>query len=409
MRPRSRRWLIDEILFLVLLILAPGLSRAADWLQFRGPLGNGVSVETNLPTTLAPGKAVAWQSALTGRGVSSPVVVGDRVFITSSSGPKQEILHILCFNAADGSLRWERRFWATGRTMCQEKTCVAAPTPVSDGRRIFAIFSCNDVFCLDLDGNLLWLRGLTRDYPNASNSIGMSSSPVVVDGVLVVQVENDSESFAAGLDVLTGTNCWKIDRPKRANWTSPVLLRDAEGRTRVALQSSGGIQVIEPATGRVAWSYPEGASTIPSSATDGRVIYAPSFGITGLQAGEDGKAQQLWRSSVLRPGTSSPMVCGTNFFVVNDAGVLTCGDTSAGQRRWQLRLKGPFSSSPVGNAQRLYLVNEKGVLFVVDPNAPEGAVVGELNLGETILATPAISRGAIYLRSDRHLWKLVGP
>jgi len=226
---------------------------------------------------------------------------------------------------------------------------------------------------------------------------------------LVAQVETDSEAVAVGLDVLSGTNRWKIDRPKRANWTSPVLLRDAQGRTQVALQSSGGVQVIEPATGRVAWNYPEGASTIPSSATDGRAIYAPSFGITALQAGEDGKAQQLWRSSVLRPGTASPLVCGTNLFVVNDAGVLTCGETGAGQRRWQLRLKGPFSSSPVGNAQRLYLANEKGVLFVVDPNAPEGAMVSELNLGETILATPAISAGAIYLRSDRHLWKLVGP
>ena len=400
---------MKQIVLFVLLALAPGLNHAADWLQFRGPLGNGVSMETNLPATLEAGKAIAWQTTLTGRGLSSPVVVGDRVFVTCSSGPKQEILHVLCFNAGDGSLRWERRFWATGRTMCQEKTCVAAPTPVSDGRRIVATFSCNDVVCLDLDGNLLWLRGLTRDYPNASNSLGMSSSPVVADGILVVQVENDSESFAAGLDVLTGTNRWKIERPKRANWTSPVLLRDAGGRSLVALQSSGGVQVVEPVSGRVAWSYPEGASTIPSSATDGRVIYAPSFGITALQAGEEGKAKQLWRSSLLRPGTSSPLVCGTNLFVVNDAGVLTCGDTDAGQRRWQLRLKGPFSSSPVGNAQRLYLANEKGVLFVVDPNAPEGSVVAELNLGETILATPAISGGALYLRSDRHLWKLAGP
>ncbi len=400
---------MKRILLLLLVALALGHARAADWLQFRGPLGNGVSEETNLPATLDAGRSIAWKSALTGRGLSSPVVVGDRVFLTSSSGPKEEILHILCFNAADGSLRWERRFWATGRTMCQEKTCVAAPTPVSDGRRIFAIFSCNDVFCLDLDGNLLWLRGLTRDYPNASNSIGMSSSPVVADGVLVVPVENDSESFAAGLDAATGTNRWKIDRPKKANWTSPVVLRHASGRQSVALQSSAGIDVVEPATGRVEWSYTEGASTIPSSATDGRIIYAPSHGLTAMQQGADGKAQQLWRSGVLRPGTASPLVCGTNLFVVNDAGVLTCGDTTAGGRRWQLRLKGPFSSSPVGNAQRLFLVNEKGVLFVVDPNTPEGAVTGELNLGETILATPAISRGAIYLRSDRHLWKLVRP
>lgn len=398
---------MKRLALFLLLAVAPCELRAADWLQFRGPLGNGLSAETTLPSKLNT-NSIAWKARLPGRGLSSPVVVGARVFLTASSGPKQEVLHVLCFNAADGSLRWERRFWATGRTMCAEKTSVAAPTPVSDGRRIVAIFSCNDVFCLDLDGNLLWLRGLTRDYPNVSNSLGMASSLAEANGVVIAQVENDSESLAVGLDVLTGTNRWKLDRPKRATWTSLVLLYDAASRTNFVLQSSAGIDVIEPATGRTIWNYRDGASTIPTSATDGRVIYAVSHGITALAAGPDGKTQQLWRSSLLRPGTSSPIVVGTNLFVVNDAGVLACGSTTDGSRRWQLRLKGPFSSSPVGNADRLYLVNEKGVLFVIDPNAPEGSVTSGLNLGETILSTPAISRGAIYLRSDHHLWMLTG-
>jgi len=379
---------------------------ASDWRQFRGPLGNGVSDEANLPVTLDAQKSVAWKIKLPGRGLSSPIIVGDRVFVTCSSGPKQQRLHVICFNASDGSVRWERQFWATGRTTCHEKTSVAAPTPASDGERIYAIFSCNDLVCLDHDGNLIWLRGLTRDYPNASNSLGMSSSLVVSDGVLVVQVESDSEAFAAGLDALTGVNRWKKDRPKLANWTSPLLFKDASGKALVALQSGKGLAGVEPATGKVVWDYTDGASTIPSSTLDGNVFYVPSHGLTALQPDSSGSPKQLWRSSQLRPGTSSPLVFINKVFTLNDAGVVTCGDAVSGNRLWQLRLKGPFTSTPVAAGKHFYAVNEKGLIQVVDASKPEGEVVGELDLGETILGTPSISGGAIYIRSDGHLWKL---
>src|SRR5262245_28793003 len=226
-------------------------SPAADWPQFRGPHGNGVSEETSLPAKLNA-DSVHWASDLPGRGLSSPIIIGDRVIVTCSSGLKQQRLHVLCVNAADGSRRWERQFWATGRTMCHEKARVAAPTPVSDGRRIYSLFSSNDLICLDLDGNVLWIRGLGRDYPNASNSLGMASSPLVVDGVLVAQLENQSESFAIGLDAATGINKWKLSRPAKENWTSPLVLR-AGSRNLVLLQSASGLTAIEPTSGQTVW------------------------------------------------------------------------------------------------------------------------------------------------------------
>ena len=379
---------------------------AADWRQFRGPNGNGVADETALPTALDPGKSILWKSDLPGRGLSSPIIVGDRVFVTCSSGVKQQRLHVICFNAADGSKRWERQFWATGRTMAQEKTCVAAPSPASDGERIVAIFSSNDIACLDFDGNLIWFRGLGRDYPNASNSLGMSSSLLVVAGMVVAQVENDSESFTAGLDLRSGVNQWKLDRPRNANWTSPVVLKTGN-RELVALQSSKGVTAVEPATGKTVWDYADGASTVPSSAVAGSVLFVPSHGLTALQFGAAGESpKQLWRSAQLRPGTSSPLVLGEKVFALNDGGVLTCGSTATGDRLWQLRLKGPFSASPVAAGQFLYCVNEKGLAQIVDSSKPEGEVVSELDLGETILSTPAISGGAIYFRSDGRLWKI---
>jgi len=325
--------------------------------------------------------------------------------VTCSSGLKQQRLHVICFNAKNGSKRWERQFWATGRTMCQPKMCVAASTPASDGERIVATFSSNDIFCLDLDGNLIWVRGLGRDYPNASNSVGMSSSLVIADGVVVVQVESEAEAFTAGLDLITGINRWKIERPRKANWTSPVLLNGA-GQKIVLLQTSTGVTAIEPATGKTIWSSLDNAAGIPSSTSVSGLLLVPSRGLTALQLGSrEEKPKQLWQSNQMRPGTPSPVVVGDKVFVLNDAGVLTSGQSTNGERLWQLRLQGPFSASPVATGHFIYCVSEKGVAQVVDISKPEGAIVSEVQLAETILSTPAISSGAIYFRSDGHLWR----
>ncbi len=385
-----------------------GPATGGDWRQWRGPLGNGVATDAKLPSRL-DADSVTWAIDLPGRGLSSPIIVGDRVFVTATSGAKQDRLHVLCFNVGDGSLRWERQFWATGRTMTHEKIGGAAPTPASDGERVFALYSSNDCVALDLDGRLVWFRGLGRDYPNASNSLGMSSSLVVADGVLVAQVENDSESFTAGLDAATGENRWKLDRPKKANWTSPTLFHDAGGRTLVALQSSKGLAGIEVRTGKTVWNYGEGASTVPSSTVSGGKFYVPSNGLTVLEPGNDVAPRQLWRSAQLRPGTSSPLVVGDRVFTLNDGGILSCGDVADGKRLWQLRLKGPISSTPVAAGGFLYCVNEKGLVQVVDPSKPEGEVVSELDLGQEILGTPSIAAGSLFVRSDGKLWRIGRP
>lgn len=383
------------------LILAFSLSMAsgafADWLQFRGPNAAAVSTEAQVP---AEELKIAWTADLPGRGLSAPIVVSDKVFVTCSSGPGQETLHVFCFNAKDGSKRWERAMRATGRTMSHSKTCVAANTPCSDGERVFALFSSNDLFAFDLDGNLLWLRGLTFDYPNASNSLGMSQSPVVAGSTLVVQSENDAESFAAGFDVATGMNKWKLERPKAANWTSATLLKGV-----AALQSSKGLLGVDPDTGKTVWNYEDGASTIPSSVVSGDLIYAVSKGITAL-APEKGSVTQLWRNEKLNPGTASPLVLGDHLYVVNGAGVLIKASIKNGDEAWKLRLKGPFSGSPVAAGKRIHIVNERGIFQTINPEAPGGKVMQEIELKETVLTTPAISGGAIYVRSDAKLWKL---
>ena len=391
---------------IILITLLGSLSvlHAGDWTQFRGPQGNGISSETGLPTTLSE-KNLKWKVELPGRGLSGVLVLGENILITCSSGPTQNRLHVLCLNAKEGSLKWQRQFWATGRTMCHNKTSVAAPTPCADGKFIYAVFSSNDVICLDLDGNLRWLRGLTADYANVSNSLGMASSPVVSGNVLVVQVENDSESYTLGINKNSGVNLWRLDRPKAANWTSPVVLPNG----LVALQSKQGVDAIRSTDGSKAWSYDGGASTIPSTSLSGGVLYIPSHGITALKlnkADVTNTPEQLWQSSRLSPATASPLILGGKVYTVNRAGVLTAGDIKSGDRLWQLRLKGPFSATPVAAGKYLYCFNEAGLLQVVDTTAKEGEIVGKLNLNDQILGSPAVGGGAIYVRTNTKIYKL---
>lgn len=386
------------------------IAQAGDWRQFRGNESNGLGDDLLPPTSWSSTENVAWKVSLPGRGLSSPIIVGDRVYVTCSSGYRQDRLHVICFAAKDGSTIWERQYSATGRTISHPKTCVASSTPASDGKRIFALFSSNDLACLDLDGNLQWFRGLTYDHPNASNSLGMASSPIVVGSTLVTQIENDSESLATGIDVANGESRWTSVRPKRANWSSAVIWPKRFGGQEdlALLQSSEGIAAIKPMTGEVAWKYTDGASTIPSSVVSNGILYAVSHGITALKPPTDSASiEQLWRQGKLGPGTGSPLVYKDRLYTINNAGVLLSADLKSGEIKWQLRLTGPFTSSPVVAGDHLFVFNEKGEGQCVKLGEDAGELVstGDLN-GELFLCTPAIANGALYVRSDQTLWKI---
>lgn len=393
------------ILALVLACSLPdAASRADDWLEFRGAGGSSRVKEGALPVELSAAD-LRWSTDLPGRGLSGVLVVGDKAFVTTSDGPTQDRLHLVCLSTATGEILWDRQVWATGRTMCHSKTSVAAPTPCSDGERVYAIFSSNDLVCFDLDGNLEWLRGITYDYPNVSNSLGMASSLLVSGDTVIVPVENDSESYSLGIDAATGENRWRLDRPKGANWTSPVII--APGL--VALQSKTGVDAIRVADGTTAWSYAEGADTVSSSALADGVLYVPSNGITALGLDADDPAKepkQLWRENTLSPSTASVAVGADAVYCINGAGVLTAGDRADGKRRWQVRLQGPFSGTPVTDGRHLWAVNEAGLLQVVELGEKEGKVVATLDLGDEILSSPAVAGNALYVRSNTKLHKI---
>lgn len=346
-----------------------------------------------------------------GKGVSGPIVVGKKVFVTASSGAVvQDRLHVLCFDTESGKQLWHRQFWATGRCFHHPTSANAAPTPASDGERVFAFFSSNDLVCLDLDGNLQWYRGLGYDFPKAGNDVGMSSSPVVAGGAVVVQIENQGDSFAAGLDVLTGETLWREARKPSANWASPALLKDASGKEAVLLQSPGVLTAHEPRTGKQVWKFDAQCSIIPSATAVKDRIFLPAKGLTLLEADASSTSPTMaWESNRLAPGNASPVIVGDQIYVLSKAGVLACGDGKTGEVRWQQRLSGTFWATPVVAGDHLYCVNQEGKCYVVKLSDEKPATDPQANeLGEQVLSSPAVSDNGLFIRTEKHLWKIAG-
>lgn len=382
--------------------------QAADWRQFRGNDHRSVADGAKLPLSFGKDENVTWKSPLVGKSASSPIVVGGKVIVTTSSGPKQDRLHVLAFDAKSGKQLWQREFWATGRTQCHEMSAVAAPTPASDGERIFAFYSSNDLVCLDLDGNLLWYRGLGRDYPDVGNDAGMSSSPVVSGNTVIVQVEAQGDSFAAGIDSQTGETRWRLERKKQAAWSSPAVIRgETAEQDAVLIQSGDRLTVHDPYTGRERAKFDANCGSIASATTSGTTVFLPASGITALKftSGME-KPEVLWQENRLNPNSCSPIVDNGLIFTVNRA-VLVAGDAETGKVKWQTRLpQGQYWSTPVLAGEHLYAFTYEGIASVIQVGEKQGKVVFERDLGEKVLGTPAVVGNAMFLQTDSNLWRI---
>jgi outer membrane protein assembly factor BamB len=400
-------WRVTRPLIAVLFAL---ILAGADWRRFRGNENTGVSPENGLPTQFSATENVAWKAPLPGTGPSGPIVVAGRVFVTAASGPHQERLQLLALDAAAGTLLWERQLWATGHTVVNSFGGVAIPTPASDGQRVFAFYSSNDLACFDLDGNLLWLRGLAFERPLTRNDVGMGSSPLVVGDTVIVQMENQGASWAAGIDAANGETRWTVDREPAANWTSPTVLRGADDSSSlVLLQSKSRLSAHNVRTGREVFSHNVGCSTISSNAVAGDRIYLPSGGLSALRYDRaKNSLEEVWRESRLQPENASPVVHEGRIYVTKSSGVLVCADASNGKVLWQLRLRGPIWATPALAGEHVYVVNHEGLVQIVRIGA-QGTLAGTGQIDKGILASPAVADGAVYFRSNQHLWKISRP
>ncbi|MBN2024985.1 MAG: PQQ-binding-like beta-propeller repeat protein [Pirellulales bacterium] len=407
-RPLSRRR-AGGALGLVLLIMVATTASAADWRQFRGTDGNPACDDAGVPTSfdVAKGLNVAWRVPLPDRGAASPIVVGNQVIVTCSGGERQDRLSILSFDVGSGKKLWHRRWWATGTTHVHPFSAVAQCTPASDGSRVFAFYSSNDLACFDLDGNLLWYRGLALESPTTRNDVGMASSPLVVGSTVVVQCENQGESFAAGLDVASGRTRWRIPRDHSAIWSSPTLLPGETPREdAVLLVGRDRLTTHDPQTGKLLWTFEAPCHTVASPAVrDGRV-YLQANGLNALEpTGRASEPRLLWAQNRMHSGASSPVIHAGRAYVIKSPGILVCGDLADGRVLWQVRLAGTFWSTPVVADGHLWAANDEGLVHVVELGE-KGRLLGSYPFDAKVLATPAVADNALYLRGDEHLAKI---
>jgi outer membrane protein assembly factor BamB len=387
-------------------IAAGSVALASDWPQFRGPNGAGVSDEKGLPVGFSEKEGVRWKAKLPHRGVSSPVVAGDKVFVTCSSGKRDDTLHVLAFSATTGGKLWHREFAATGITAGHPKTCMAAPTPVADATAVYALFATADVAALDHDGNLLWYRSLNGDYKTISNVVGMASSPVLYKDKLIVPMDNNGDSFVAALDAKTGANVWKAPRHRANNWVTPTVREITSGEAEILFQNQKEFVAHDAATGKVKWAQKWPGAVPMATVADG-VVLVPTSGVTVFKPAGD-KLEEVWKSAKLRTGYSTPLLYDGYVYAANPgSGVVACVDAKTGKDVWSERVKGnkqTFSASPVAGDGKVYVLSEAGTLTTFKAGGPEAEILATSELKEEGLGTPAISGGAVFVRTDKHLW-----
>ncbi len=407
-------------LLLAAAILVPLLAAAEDWPQFRGPTGQGISQEKNLPTEWGQDKNVAWRTNLPGNGWSSPSLSGGRIYLTSaipadeSSGSESLQLAGLCVDARTGALLWQTTLFEQGADApkIHSKNSHASPTPIVAGDRIFVHFGHQGTACLDREGRIVW-KTTELKYPPVH---GNGGSPELVDGLLIFACDGGSEAFVGALDAETGKVRWRFDRPgdapKKFAFCTPLTIT-VEGQKQVVIPGSDSVSALDPQTGKEIWQVRyKGYSVIPRPVFGHGMIFL-STGYdspTAMAIRVDGQGDVTdthvaWTLKKGSPNTPSMLLSGDELYMVSDRGVASCVDARTGEPHWQERVGGNFSASPILAGGKVYLQSEDGVGIVLRAGKTFEKLA-ENKMGERSLASYALGDGAIFLRTEKALYRI---
>jgi outer membrane protein assembly factor BamB len=339
------------------------------------------------------------------RGLSSPIVWSNRVVITTGDA---ETLDIECFDADNGKLLWQtpvKDIPGSPATPPQVSadTGYAAPTPATDGKRVYAIFATGDLICLDLDGKKIW--ALNLGVPD--NRYGHSSSLVLHNGLLLVQYDQAKGGRLVALDAMTGKIVWDIARKVDASWSSPVLA-NADGKTQVVLIGNPLVAGYDPMTGKELWQLEcMGGEVGPSAAyADGTVFAVNEFiRLAAIKMSAPGKV--AWEGNDGLPNTASPVATSQYVFMASSGGTMTCYDAKTGALLWKQENDEGFYASPIIAGDRVYMTDRAGVTRIVKADKTYSAI-GACELGEKTDSTPAFMNGRIYIRSQKNLYCVAG-
>jgi outer membrane protein assembly factor BamB len=424
----------------------------AQWAQWRGPGGLGISTEKDLPTEWSPaagGKPavnIKWTTPIPGRGHSSPIVAGNLIFLTTAiKGEKvpgrkapvhlnfdytpgyvhpdavdiefKEALKVLAIDAKTGNVAWERT--AYDGVMFDDrhrKNTYASPTMVTDGEHVYASFESAGLYVYDFKGTLAWKKDLGTII---KAGLGPGTSPILYKNLIILQCDQEmgTGSHIVALDKKTGDEVWRADRTTRRSWATPLVVNTG---SRDELIASGAEMVIsyDPATGKELWrangtqSHP-----IPSPvATKGlvfltagsqaKVVMAMKPGGSGNL--KDSKDLLMWRYNKGAAYVPSPIAVGDYLYLLSDTGIMTCIDAVTGERKYEggrVPVPSTFFASPVAFDGKILLTSEDGDSFVIEAG-PVHKVLQTNSVGEPVYASPAIANGTIYIRGDKHLFAI---
>jgi len=375
-----------------------------NWPFFRGYDSLGVAEYTNAPISWdgKSGKNILWTTPLVRRGLSSPIVWSNRVIVTTGD---TEMREVECFDADTGKVLWQtaaKDIPGSPATPPQVSadTGLAAATPATDGRRIFAIFATGDLICLDLDGKKIW--ALNLGVPD--NRYGHSSSLVVYNGLLLVQYDQSKGGRFLALDSMTGKIVWDIARKVDAAWTSPVLANTGDNKTEVVLVGNPLVASYDPMTGKELWKLDcMGGEVGPSAAyADGMVFAVNEFiRLAAIKISDPSKV--AWEGSEGLPNTASPVATSQYVFIASSGGTITCFDAQKGTLLWKQENDEGFYSSPIIAGDRVYLMDRAGLTHIVKADK-EYSAMGSCELGEKSDSTPAFMNGRIYIRTQKNLY-----
>ena len=415
----------------------------SNWPQWRGPGGQGIFEDHKLPLEWGTDRNLHWKAAIPGKGHSSPVIWGDKIFLTAAvQGSKLEkptaikhfvngeefqhphwsgsdhtwTLQLLCLDRLSGRILWEQTAYQ-GKVYdhIHQRGSYASTTPVTDGQSVWIYFGPEGLFRYDLEGNQKWKKSL-----GGVGTIGMGTgtSPVLYKDKLIVVADQEmdgKDSYMAAFDKQSGNELWRVKRTMRVSWATPLLVETDNGHQLVV---SGAEKIVSyhPETGKELWRT-EGvvSHAIPSPVSDGKYVYVSAGSQAkrsmALRLGSDeqlgGKERIVWRYDKGAAYVPSPIYYQGHFYLISDRGVITCLEAGSGEVVYENRMPetGSIKSSLLAGDGKIYVSNEEGKTFVIKAG-PEFEVLAINSIGEPIRASLAVSRGTIYLRGAEHLYAI---
>jgi outer membrane protein assembly factor BamB len=410
-------------------------SRAAlgqNWPQWRGPDANGVSRETGLPVRWTSSENVAWKVKLPGRGMSTPIIWGDRIFVTSQigfgkvesssaryEGPVQSddgpVTFVLqCFHREDGKLLWEYRIPAEQPLPAVHAFHnLSTPSPITDGERVYSWFGTGQIVALTLNGKVVWSRNLGKDYSPFRLRWGHGSSPVLHKDSLFLLCDHDPAAYLLALDRHTGKEIWKVDRGEGLRSYSTPYLVAVGNRYELIVNSNPRIDAYDPETGRLLWHADDYCRVpVPMPVSADGILYTsrgynsgPYMAIRPGGKGEVSQTHVVWRVATGAPYVSSVLHYQGLLYMATEVGIVRCIEPKTGETVWVERIGGNFSASPVGADGKVYLLNEEGEAVVLEAGR-KCNVLARNALKEVCRASPAVAQGQIFIRSDQHLYSI---